>query len=53
MPRRVDMGEAVVEFAEFLWQGTGDVALRELERLMELAKAEGFDFRTARELAEA
>ena len=52
MPRRYDAGEAVVEFAEFLWKNTGEIALREFERFIALAKDKGFAFCRARDLAE-
>jgi hypothetical protein len=52
MSSRLDVGEAVVEFAEFLWKNTGEVALREFERFIALAKEGGFSFRTARDIAE-
>ncbi len=52
MPSRLDVGEAVIEFVDHLWKNTGEVALRQFERFIELAKEKGFTFRTACELAE-
>jgi len=52
MPKRMDVGEAVVEFVDFLWKNTGETALREFERFIELGKEKGFKFCKARDLAE-
>jgi len=53
MPPRYDAGEAIVEFADFLWKGTGEVALREFENFIALALERGYIFRNIRQLAES
>jgi len=52
MPHVYHGGEAKIEFVEFLWKNTGDVALHEFNRFLALAKDKGFVFRRASELAE-
>ena len=52
MPSTYDAGEARIEFGEFLWKNTGEVALREFERFLVIAGEAGFVFRKAGELAE-
>ena len=41
MPARVDVGEAVVEFIDILWENTGEIALREFERERHLRRRLG------------
>ena len=48
MPPVVQTDEAKIEFAEFLWRNTGDVALRELDKLIGLLKESGAQYHTVK-----